>query len=128
MLARFAHMSLLAAPLFLAVGCPPPPPTLAQLTTEIFEPRCSASGCHGMADPARDLDLQGDAFASLVNVASAEDPATLRVAPGDPDQSLLYQVLRGPVGGTRQMPPGAVLPAEDVEQVRAWIEAGAEPD
>ena len=44
---------------------------------------------------------------------------------GDPEASLLFQVLNGPVGGTRQMPVGAVLPAEELERVRSWIEAGA---
>lgn len=112
----------------LAVGCPPAPPTLAQLSTQIFEPRCSATGCHGVTDPARALNLQTDAHAALVDVASVEDPAMLRVAPGDPDGSLLYLVLVGPIGGTRQMPPGATLPAEDVESVRRWIEAGAAAD
>ena len=128
MLARIAHLSLLAAPLAFGAACLPAPPTLAQLTTQIFEPRCSASGCHGATDPSRALNLQSDAIASLVDVASVEDPAVPRVAPGDPDGSLLYLVLVGPVGATRQMPPGAVLPAEDVELVRRWIEAGAAAD
>ncbi len=127
LLARIAPLSLLVAS-FAGAGCPQAPPTLAELTTEIFEPRCSATGCHGATDPARALNLQSEAFAGLVGVASAEDPETLRVAPGDPEASLLYQVLLGPVGATRQMPAGAALSPEDVERVRRWIEVGAPSD
>lgn len=48
------------------------------------------------------------------------------VVPGDPVASLLFQVLQGPVGG--RMPLGAVVDEADLEQIRAWIAAGAAED
>lgn len=106
----------------------PRAPTLSALRTDIFEPRCNFGACHGSAAPARGLDLQSDPFGSLVDVASATDPAIKRVVPGEPDASLLLQVLIGPSGGVRQMPLGAEVTPEELEQVRAWIEAGAAND
>lgn len=108
-------------------GCPPQePPTFTHLQEQIFQPRCSFAACHGGSGAVAGLDLASNAYGTLVNVASSEDPTVLRVKPGDPDNSLLYQVLVGEVGNTRQMPPGATLPAEEIELVRLWVEAGAE--
>jgi hypothetical protein len=101
-------------------------PTLSAIRRDIFEPRCNFGACHGGGSPVRGLGLGEGAFAALVDVASAEDPNVKRVVPGDPDASLLYRVLQGPVGGTRQMPVGSAVDAADLEQVRAWIESGAE--
>jgi hypothetical protein len=115
-------------------ACPAPPderePTLSAIRTDIFEPRCSATVCHGNGG-ARGLDLVNEPFEGLVNVASVADPDILRVAPGDPDASLLYQVLQGPVpdaevGELQQMPIGAEVDDADLEQIRQWIADGAE--
>lgn len=103
-------------------------PTLTALRADIFDPRCSFAACHGGANPVRGLDLENDPFGTLVDVESVEDPAIKRVVPGDPAASLLFRVLQGPVGATRQMAPGAFLDADELEQVRAWIEAGAAND
>jgi hypothetical protein len=116
----------------LASSCPGGPPpeeiTLTSLRTDIFTPRCSLASCHGGTNPERGLDLGSDPHGTMVNVPSQEDPNVLRVVPGDPDNSLLVQVLLAPVGSIQQMPPGAVLPQEDVDRIRAWIEAGAPND
>ena len=52
--------------------------------------------------------------AALVGVASTADGDVLRVSAGDPDASLLFQVLSADVGSVRQMPPGFQLADEDV--------------
>ena len=101
------------------------PTTLSALKEQIFQPRCSASGCHGSVSPALGLNLVTDPAAALVGVASATNPAIQRVVAGDADASLLYQILQTSVGTTEQMPPGFVLPARDVDLVRSWIAAGA---
>lgn len=129
-------MRTLACVLFLVAtaACPgaePEPerdPTLTAIRRDIFEPRCNFSSCHGGANPVRDLDLEGDPYGSLVGVDSAEDSAVKRVVAGDPEASLLYQVLQRDVGGTRQMPPGTPVEDADLAQVRAWIAAGAAND
>jgi hypothetical protein len=108
-----------------------PTPTLTQLTTDVFQPRCGATGCHGGINPARGLDLVTDPHTALVGRASVVDPDRNYVVADDVDASLLLAVLTGPVAsadGTqdcRQMPPGFELSADDVALVRAWIAAGA---
>ena len=128
-----AGWSMLA---FLLTGCDGGSPervaTLTAIRADIFDPRCSASVCHGNGG-VRGLDLKNEAFAGLVNVPSVADPDILRVRPGDPDNSLLFQVVLAPVpdaelGTLEQMPVGGVLDAEDLDQLRRWIEAGAADD
>lgn len=89
----------------------------------IFTASC---GCHGGGQPAQGLSLaEGSAYASLVGVASAQQPALLRVEAGAPDASYLLHKLQAspPVG--EQMPLGGALAAEQVARISAWIAAGA---
>ena len=131
----FAIVAIVAIAAPLACIAPPPEerePTLTAIRADIFDPRCSASVCHSNGG-ARDLDLENAPFGGLVNVPSVADPDIMRVAPGDPDGSLMFQVLQGPVpdaelGTLRQMPIGAEVDDVDLEQLRQWIEAGAADD
>jgi uncharacterized protein (TIGR03118 family) len=107
---------------------PPPPVTLAELQTTVFGPRCS--GCHagfGTSLPgSMNLSNAAATFASLVNTASEEVPALLRVKPNDPDNSYVIDKLEGTqtVGG--RMPAGGpFLDQVTIDQVRAWIASGA---
>lgn len=63
----------------------------------------------------------------LVNVASNEVPALMRVLPNNPDDSYLVRKVEGGpdiVGG--RMPLGrAPLSAEQIGMIRSWISAGA---
>jgi len=62
----------------------------------------------------------------LVNTASEEVPALLRVKPNDPDNSYVIDKLEGTqtVGG--RMPAGGpFLDQVTIDQVRAWIASGA---
>jgi hypothetical protein len=45
------------------------------------------------------------------------------VVPGDPEESLLVELLEDP--GGRLMPPGGALPADEIELVSDWIAGGA---
>jgi hypothetical protein len=103
-------------------------PTLTTLSADIFQPRCGNAGCHSSDNPAAGLDLVTDPHASLVGVDSISDPALKLVGAGDPNNSVLLLILEGPVGASRQMPPGVDLPAEDIDAIRAWITAGAAND
>ena len=105
--------------------------TLAQIQASIFTPRCTL--CHDGSQPANGIlpgamNLNaGASFASLVNVASQEQPSVLRVAPGNADASYLVRKLEGSAGITGQRMPfgGPFLDAAAIAQVRAWIAAGA---
>ena len=127
------HRAVLLAPIVALLasadcGEPAPTPTLSSLQADVFVPRCGNAACHGGANPANGLDLTQDAHAALVGVASTADGDVLRVSAGDPDGSLLFQVLSADVGTVRQMPPGFQLADEDVAAIRAWIEDGAKDD
>lgn len=104
----------------------PAGPGLGQVHAEVFAVSCAFEACHGGANPKAGLDLSSAdaAYAHLVDVPARLVGGT-RVVPGAPDESALVQVLEGPVGAVRQMPPGFSLSGAQVERVRAWIAAGA---
>jgi hypothetical protein len=54
------------------------------------------------------------------------DTQMMRVKPGDPDNSLLYDKVANmtPKCGTH-MPPGSMLKPEQLQQIRDWIMMGA---
>jgi CHRD domain-containing protein/Big-like domain-containing protein len=106
---------------------PPPAPTLTQLKSSAFT---VCGGCHtggGSSLPAS-MDLTpAHLYASIVNVASVEQPGLLRVKPGDPDNSYVVLKLEGAAGisGARMPFGGPYLDQATIDQVRAWISAGA---
>ncbi len=62
----------------------------------------------------------------LVNVPSAEVPALMRVAPGDPNNSYLIQKLEGTAAVGGRMPlGGSPLPQATISVIRQWITNGA---
>jgi predicted CxxxxCH...CXXCH cytochrome family protein len=73
-------------------------------------------------NPIGGLDLETDPYAALVNVPSLYD-GSMRVAPNDPDGSLLVRKLEGDAGGI--MPPTGALPDDRIQLVRDWIADGA---
>ena len=106
-------------------------PTLSSIQEHVFTTTCALSGCHAPPAPQLDLDLSsGQAHAHLVGTASAEQPARNRVTPGDPTDSYLYMKITGDarIAGDPMPLGGAPLPADEVQAIRAWIEAGAADD
>jgi hypothetical protein len=100
----------------------------------IFTQYCAKAGCHaGTAPPPpeKPLNLEaGQAFGNLVGVTSGERPTLLRVAPGDPLNSYLYQKHTGAAGiGGSRMPLDNSTFFDDnpdfLELERRWIEQGA---
>ena len=108
-----------------------PATTLSELQTLVFTPKCS--GCHdgsnapGGALPGSQNLKAGQSFASLVNVASLEKPALMRVKPGDPANSYLIQKLEGAAGisGSRMPFGGPFLDQATIDKVKSWIASGA---
>ena len=99
--------------------------TLAQVSG-VFSVSCALSGCHSGGEPTADLSLEGDFAARIIGVASGQRPDLKLVDPGNPDSSYLLIKVRGDDEiVSQQMPPGKVLPAEQVEIIRAWIASGA---
>jgi hypothetical protein len=110
-----------------ASSTPPAAPTLTQLKSSAFS---VCGGCHtggGTSLPAS-MDLTpSHIYASIVNVASVEQPALKRVKPGDPNNSYVVQKLEGAatIAGSRMPLGGPFLDQATIDQVRAWITAGA---
>jgi hypothetical protein len=111
-----------------AASTPPPAaPTLTQLKSSAFG---VCGGCHtggGTSLPAS-MDLTpAHIYASIVGVASVEQPALMRVKPGDPNNSYVVLKLEGAAGisGARMPFGGPYLDQATIDQVKAWVTAGA---
>ena len=68
--------------------------------------------------------IRGASAAQAALLARADSVATdaSLIAPGRPDQSLLYQSISG-TQGVAPMPPGGGVSATDLALVKQWIEA-----
>ena len=85
----------------------------------------NCTGCH---PPNQGMDLTtGHVYANIVNVKSHEVPSLVRVKPGDPADSYLYQKVTQlrPAVGVRMPKDGQPLRADEITTLRVWIEQGA---
>lgn len=78
----------------------------------------SCAGCHGATNGKAGIDLS-----SYDGVMKGGREGAI-VKPGDPDNSLLVQALRG-THGAKQMPPRGAAPEDRIKAVEAWIKDGA---
>jgi hypothetical protein len=101
--------------------------SLAANVQPLFDLYCIA--CHSGVSPAQGMDLSaGSSYTALVNVASNECPATLRVDPGSPTTSYLVHKLAGagPCFVGNQMPLFTLpLSAPQQQLIADWITQGA---
>jgi len=109
---------------------PPPPPfgaNFSEIQASVFTPTCAVSGCHTGAGAPQGLRLdEATSYAMLVNVASTENGALMRVNPGNPNDSYLIQKLEGTASVGQQMPRGGPpLPQATIDFIRQWITDGA---
>lgn len=113
----------------------PAGPRLQPIQDSIFTPRCATQYCHSAQARAGNLVLDaGAAFANLVGVdpanAAARTAGMRRVEPYSPDDSFLLLKVSQPSSATfgARMPLiGAPLDQEEIDAIRAWILAGANP-
>ena len=136
MLFVFACTAFIAcvSPMLAACSRPAPEPTAAPAAAVTFAPvrdllaqSCGVT-CHGSERKSAGLDLSADkSWASLVNVASTENPDQKRVVSGDPKASYLLAKIRGDQGikGAQMPKGGAPLGAEQQKLIEDWIAAGA---
>lgn len=112
----------------------PPPstfdPVFSAIQANVFDVSCAVSGCHTGAGAPQGLRLdEANSYGLLVDQPSSEVPGTLRVAPGDPDNSYLVQKLEGTASVGAQMPLNASpLPQSTIDIIRQWITDGALDD
>jgi hypothetical protein len=102
-------------------------PTLASIQATVFTPTCASAACHDAVAPAGGMDLSSEAasFMNLVNVDSVGQPGTIRVVPGQPNNSFLIQRIDGTVAP--RMPLGGSLTPEVIANIALWITNGAAP-
>jgi hypothetical protein len=102
-------------------------PTLPEIQAVVFTPKCATchDGIGAVLPGVMDLSSEAASLASLVNVASIQDPAIDRVEPGQPDNSYLVHKIDGTAAS--QMPPSGPLPQPEIDAIRQWITDGAGP-
>lgn len=97
----------------------------------IWDQKCIA--CHSGAGAPKGLDLTaGNSYDLLVNVNSVELPSMKRIKPNDVAHSYLVHKVegtQGTVGGSGGKMPasGCCLSAAQINDIKAWINAGAPP-
>jgi polyvinyl alcohol dehydrogenase (cytochrome) len=117
--------------------------TFSAVYTDVLQGTgCAGSAlCHG-GEGSGHLNLSSRqlAYDALVNVAAmgqnlagdngpnCADSGLMRVKPSDPASSLLIQKLENHQPCGTSMPPGSMLAPEKIEQVRSWIQNGANND
>lgn len=117
---------------------PGPTPSGAPTFRAVYEEVLVAEGCntplcHGGGAGGLAMTSREGAYAALVGAAAAgpfcDSSGLLRVVPGDPAASLLFEKVasRTPRCGD-PMPIAAMLAERQVEQIREWIERGAPDD
>jgi hypothetical protein len=96
------------------------------IQANVFTPICSK--CHIGAGAPEGLQLDAaHSYNLLVGVPSLEQPALLRVNPGDPTDSYMVHKIEGLPGiDGGQMPLGETpLPQATLDAIRQWIANGA---
>jgi len=98
----------------------------------IFNASCLSVGvpCHQGATPEGNMNLEaGVSYGQIARVVTSGYAPGVRVVPGDPDSSVLFQKILGNIQFGPRMPfnqpalsPGAI------EIIRVWIEQGAQND
>lgn len=86
------------------------PPTFKEVQTKLFDAYCVK--CHSGTKPAKKIDLSN--YASLMAKKDL-------VVPGQSNNSVVYLIIKA-----GKMPPkGVVIPADALDLLKAWIDAGA---
>jgi hypothetical protein len=108
-------------------------PSFAIVYDSVLKKFCHQPFCHGGGSVGFDTSSKDAAYKSLVGIPAnpmreCADSGLVRVAPGQPEQSLLYRKLSlSDVPCGQQMPVGGELKPELKLLIEQWIAAGA-PD
>ncbi len=101
--------------------------TLAQLQTSVFTPLCA--NCHNSTGNGAgnfNLSSTSTTYDALVGKPSVNEPGQQLVQAGDSNNSHLIRTLEGTQTVGEQMPKdSAALSPIVIDQIRAWIDAGA---
>lgn len=104
-------------------------PKLSDIQAKVITPTCATSGCHDGTATDNDLDLRaGKTFTAVVGIGAEKVANGTLVKAGDPDNSVLYQLLSGPVDKANKMPKSGSVSPKAKEAIRLWIANGAADD
>ncbi len=125
----------MASLLILLIGCgevdADDASTFTEIRDDVLIPSCGFGACHdgGSGGLTLSEDDVGAIYDALVDAPSSVLPDETLVIPGDPDNSYLVKKLEGAVDidGDPMPPPYGIEDAR-VEDIRAWILAGAPDD
>lgn len=125
------YRALLLASALALVGCGSDDeiePTFTNVVADVLNPSCALAGCH--AEGAAQVVLtDAAAYGNLVDQPSVDDPAETLVIPNDSAGSYLVTKIAGsPTVGDLMPPPDGGLAQEDIDLIKAWIDAGALDD
>lgn len=88
---------------------------------QIFMASCLGAGCHG-GDAAAGLDLLAEGWPErLIGQPSSSCEGWIRVVPGEPASSFLFDKLSASTACGAPMPVGQSLPPEEIACIEAWI-------
>lgn len=101
-------------------------PSFSNDIQPIFSARCATSSCHTTVTQQAGMSLEeGAAYAEIVGVQATKRRTRKRVDPGNPANSLVYLAVT-PESPIVRMPLGRTpLTANQIENIRRWIEQGA---
>jgi len=96
------------------------------IQNNVFTPICSKCHIGGGAPEGLQLDA-AHSYNLLVGAPSAEQPALLRVKPGDPDNSYMVRKIEGLPSITGLQMPYMEMPLSQptIDAIRQWITNGA---
>jgi hypothetical protein len=105
-------------------------PSFARDIEPVFGARCATAGCHTEVTHQAGLVLEhGLAYDAIVNRQSTLVPTLLRVAPGDPGNSLLVRIIGDDASlrlGLPRMPLGRPpLTDQQIANIVTWVTQGA---
>ena len=106
-------------------------PSFSANIAPIFDRRCATGGCHSAGTGQASLVLTPDrVHGETVNVPSVLRPGMDRIEPGDADNSWLVRMIEDDAARRDDHPrmPLASRPltANQIENIRRWIEQGAQ--
>lgn len=110
--------------------------SFAEVQAMVFDRRCGLKGaCHlasSHSEASLDLSATGARAPLLENAHGANrcDPKlgiVRRVVPGDPEHSMLWQIVAGDRCGPQMPLRSQPLNCDDQERVYSWIKGGAQP-
>ncbi len=101
-------------------------PSFANDIQPIFNNNCALSDCHNSTAQAGLVLSQGVAYNNIVNVASTQVPALMRVSPSDATNSYLVKKIEGTQTVGTRMPQGrGALNSVSIQNIKNWVNRGA---